>query len=186
MGLSTSGAANPQLACIANATGGLFVTASDTSALIRRLQFAQYVDRAGSTLSTTGLGGAQLGASYADVAAQNSDFPAWTSATSYNGTLPGIGNVLVEIIWQDCSYLFNQADQTLEAIIPNRDPTTVDGITIGNTASHVAAIYGDRPCADRLHAWPLGLLLQPAQRTGFACGTRYPALGASRGAGDRQ
>lgn len=142
VGLGTSTETNPQLSCIANAGGGLFVTASDTDALIRRLLAARDGLDARSSLSTTGLAGAQLGASHGEVVAAEPDFPAWSAATSYSTTLPGVDGVLVEIVWLDCSYVFEQESQTLVAIIPPGAPT-VDGITVGDTATSVQSIYGE-------------------------------------------
>lgn len=142
IGLSTAGIANPQLACIANEGRGLFVTAADVDDLIRRLQAALQGPDLRSSLSTTGLAGVQIGASHADVVIRNPSFPLWEAAAPFPTAVPGLSETLVEIIWQDCSYVFAQDSQTLLAIIPQA-ASTVDGIAIGDSATTVQAIYGE-------------------------------------------
>lgn len=148
VGLSTGGAANAQLACIANAGNGLFVTASDTSALIRRLQAAYDSANTKGSLSTMGFGVAQLGATYDELTALIPGFPAWYQFP-YTNPVPGTSGPLAAIVWQDCTYVFSMDDQTLLAIMPE-DALTVDGVAPGQSVSEVQQLYGEPKAVDQV------------------------------------
>lgn len=128
-----------QLACIANATGGLFVTADDTSELERRLGVVTAQPTNVTLLTPSGYGPAQLGATYDDLAGVLDGFPALDDGRQVAG-LWNLRN-LTRITY-DSAYYYFADDQRLVGIQPFR-PITVDGVTLDSTSADVKELYGE-------------------------------------------
>lgn len=128
VGFKTDGMASDQLRCIANATGGLFVEATNASQLGARLIATQNLGQAQTALTSTGIGDIQLGQSLADIRQAHNDFP------DANTT----GRVTA--VWRDCDYGFT--DGTLDSIAPHDGGHTIDGLTPGTDVSRAMELYG--------------------------------------------
>ncbi len=128
-----------QLACIANATGGLFVTADDTSELERRLGVVTSQPTDVTLLTPSGYGPAQLGATYDDLVGVLDGFP----ALDEGHRVAGLWNLrnLTRLTY-DSAYYYFADDQRLVGIQPFR-PITVDGVTLGSTSAKVKELYGE-------------------------------------------
>ena len=141
VGFRTDPAAREQLACIADATGGLFVSADDPGQLTRRLGTATSRAARGA-LTTTGVSGAEIGAAHRDLVAADPQFPALDGAERYSGAVPG--RDLVVIVYRDCDYIFD--GDTLVALQPKR-PVTVDRVQQGDPVTTAVSVYG-QPVSD--------------------------------------
>lgn len=119
-----------QLRCIAEATGGFYVTADNAAQLASRLKAARLADTAAATLSPSGYRNIALGATRAQIQQRHSSFP-------NDGTTAG-DTVVIE--WEDCTYTFTK--DVLTEIAP-RNPSTIDGLTTGSTVSDVTALLGE-------------------------------------------
>ncbi|GAA3710033.1 hypothetical protein GCM10022238_26240 [Gordonia hankookensis] len=122
IGLKTD---SEQLRCIANAGGGVFVTADNTEQLTARLSTVQSVDAAES-LSAEGLYGISLGESLGDIQKSHADFPS------------GGGAAVVE--WRECRWHFEGG--TLTQIEPINDTVTIDGVRRGTPMSRLVELFG--------------------------------------------
>ncbi|MCF8608309.1 VWA domain-containing protein [Gordonia sp. HY442] len=129
VGFRTDGAGEKDLSCIANATGGLFVTADDSAQLATRLGATQDLSTARNSLTSTGLNGAEIGQTADDIRATHGDLPAVNDS----------GEVVV--LWRDCDLTFS--DGVLTSIAPRNGARTVDGVTVGDPLSKAAGLYGD-------------------------------------------
>lgn len=128
VGFKVDGPAADQLSCIADVTGGLFVQADNANQLTARLLATQDVDQAHGSLSATGIHGINLGDKAAEIRAQHADFPE-------------VAHGALEVVaWRDCVFRF--IDGTLDAIDPGIHARTIDGITIGSSATDAIGLYG--------------------------------------------
>ncbi|MBN3457863.1 VWA domain-containing protein [Mycobacterium sp. DSM 3803] len=132
VGFKVDGPAAEQLRCIADSTGGIFVDAANADQLAARLRATQNIDQANISLSSTGIGGIDLGTSIADIRTKQPDFPDAT------------GTGTVTVIWRDCDFTFT--DGTLDAISPHNGGRTIDGVTAGDPVAKAQHLYG-RPLA---------------------------------------
>ena len=129
VGFRVDGPASDQLRCIARATGGVYVQADNAAQLAARLIATQNIDRANTSLSATGRGGIDLGATITDIRSVHSDFP----------DVSGSGTVVVT--WRDCDYTFTNG--TLTAIAPRDGGRTIDGVTTGSSIRDATDLYGN-------------------------------------------
>ncbi|UXA19081.1 VWA domain-containing protein [Mycobacterium sp. SMC-4] len=129
VGFKVDGAAAEQLRCIAELTGGIYVQAANADQLAARLMATQNIDQANTSLSSTGLGGIDLGTPITEIRDRYPDFP----AASNSGT--------TTVTWIDCDFTF--IDGTLNAIAPREGGRTIDGVTIGDSVTKATALYGD-------------------------------------------
>lgn len=129
--------ANEELSCIAQATGGLYLTADNTDQLVTRLLAAQNVAGNANTVTPTGFRGLELGQSIAEIQALHADFPGLGG-----GRADGAD---VVIVWMDCDWVF--ADKFLQEIRPHADAgqgfRTVDGLETGAPISKAVGLYGE-------------------------------------------
>ena len=127
-----------QLACIAEATGGIFVTADDTTQLQRRLAAITNEPSTTTFLTPTGYGVAQLGDSYEEIAGKLEGFP----SSDQGEPVGGVWNLrdLTRFSHNGVDYYFN-ADERLVAVQPGQ-PVTIDGIAVGSSAAQVVDVYG--------------------------------------------
>lgn len=128
VGFKTEGAASDQLGCIAAATGGLFVQATNASQLAARLLATQNLGAAQSSLSSDGVNGITLGSTLAEIRAGHPDFP--DAATSG----------AVAVVYHDCDFGF--LDGVLDWIEPHGGGRTIDGVTAGTPLSRATELYG--------------------------------------------
>lgn len=128
VGFKVDGPAADQLRCIAEATGGIFVQAANADQLAARLLATQNIDEANRSLSGTGRGGIDLGASIGDIRSQHPDFP----------EVADVGTVTVR--WVDCDYTFTNG--TLESIAPHDGGRTIDGVSVGDSITRAVEMYG--------------------------------------------
>ncbi|MGV0715518.1 VWA domain-containing protein [Mycolicibacterium sp. XJ662] len=128
IGFKVDGPAADQLRCIADATGGIYVQAANADQLAARLLATQNIDEANKSLSGTGRGGIDLGASIGDIRSQHPGFPEITDTEA------------VTINWIDCDYTFTNG--TLESIAPHNGGRTIDGISVGDDITKAIDIYG--------------------------------------------
>lgn len=147
VGFRTDSSASKQLACIATKGNGLFVTASNTTQLTKRLAATSDVATAKSKLTSTGIGSVQLGQSYSVIASGNAGFPQWAGGHPYSGAnltglsgASGASDSLKVIVWRDCSYVFD-AHRVLVAIEPN-GASTIDDIGPGSSPAQAQSVYG--------------------------------------------
>ncbi len=129
VGFKVDGAAADQLRCIAEAAGGLFVTAANANQLSARLLATQDLDQANQSLSAAGIAGITLGATVDDIRAIYTDFP----AVSTSGT--------VTVTWRDCDFVFT--DGNLDSIAPHGGGRTIDGLATGSPISKATDLYGE-------------------------------------------
>ena len=125
--------ATPELACIARATDGLFVTADNADQLASRLLAAREVDQNASALTPTGMGGIEIGAHFNDIRSADADFPEQSA-----GDAEGENTV---ITYGDCDYVFGPDGKVVE-IRPHAG-RTVDGLAVGDPLSRAVELYGD-------------------------------------------
>ncbi len=137
VGFRTDETARAQLACIANATDGVFLTADDPSQLARRLWFATAATPGTAALTGTGYGGVEIGRTHAEITADHPDFPGRNTARPYSA---GFGTDLVVIRWIDCDFIFDEAG-TLVAVLPD-DVITVDRVGRGAPIGLARSVYG--------------------------------------------
>lgn len=128
IGFRTDGDGDDELACIAAATDGLFVTADNADQLTTRLQATQDLGSARHALTASGRGGAQIGHSAARIRSAAPDLP----------PVPDSGTV--KVVWRDCDLTFT--DGVLVAIAPHDGGRTIDGIRPGSTVGDATALYG--------------------------------------------
>lgn len=128
VGFKTDGQASDQLACIASRTGGLFVQAANANQLAARLVATQNLDAANNSMTSTGMGGVELGAKIGDIRTAHPDFPNATTADR------------VTVVWRDCDYDFTNG--TLDAIRPHNGGRTIDGLSPGSPISIAIELYG--------------------------------------------
>lgn len=164
VGFRTDPTAREQLTCIASAGGGVFVTADDPGQLTRRLGMATDTRVAQAALTTTGVGGAEIGMSHADLVAVDPRFPALDTADRYSGSVPG--RDLVVIVYQDCDYIFENG--TLVALQPQRT-VTVDRVQVDDPVAAAIAVYG-QPLSDTQNSDGTHTVFFPADP---ATGTHY-------------
>lgn len=128
VGFKVDGPASDQLRCIAETTGGIFLQADNADQLAARLLATRNIDQANSSLSSTGIGGVELGTTIVDIRAKNPDYP--DAATT--GT--------VTVVWRNCDFTFTNG--TLTSIAPHDGGRTIDGITAGSPVSTATNLYG--------------------------------------------
>lgn len=133
LAISTVGfkTANDELACIAQATGGLYLTADNADQLVTRLVAARDVSGNASALTPTGFLGVELGQTHDAISAAHPDFPALT------------GGATVEVVWMDCTWVFQGG--VLTEIRPGASSgfRTVDGLAAGMPVSKAVGLYGE-------------------------------------------
>lgn len=128
VGFKVDGPAAGQLRCIADSTGGIFVDAANADQLAARLLATQNIDKANNSLSSTGIGGVDLGSSIDDIRSEHDDFPDATDTGS------------VTVIWRDCDFTFTNG--VLDAISPHNGGRTIDGVTAGDPVEKAKELYG--------------------------------------------
>lgn len=128
VGFKTDGQASDQLACIASRTGGVFVQAANANQLAARLMATQNINAANNSLTSTGMGGIELGTKIGDIRAAHPDFPDAAPADR------------VTVVWRDCDYDFTNG--TLDAIRPHNGGRTIDGLAPGSPISKATELYG--------------------------------------------
>lgn len=135
IGFRTTGTASADLQCIADSTGGLYVTAANSAQLRARL-LATQDSAAASTIIGDSLRGLRIGQQYDSIRKAHPDFPT-TGKKKGEQTL---------IVWQDCTWVFDSTGILIE-IRPGDDIRTVDGIGVGSTAAQAESFYGE-PLSD--------------------------------------
>ncbi len=154
VGMRLEGGASEQLACLAEAGDGLFVTADSTEQLKTRLQATRDVERAKESLTSNGVGSIHLAQSHEQIRERESEFPGWDQARAWGddegsgGVRPyqggqvqsqGTAQDLMVIVWRDCWYVFD-GQRRLVAVLARNG--TVDAVTSGDPASKAAGVYG--------------------------------------------
>lgn len=129
VGFRTGGAGDDDLACIAAATDGLFVTADSPEQLASRLRATRDLDTSRSQLTGIGIRGIRLGQDAGQIRVDYPDLPAVGSA----------GEAV--IVWRDCDLTFT--DGVLTAIRQHDGGRTIDGIGVGSTVGEATGIYGE-------------------------------------------
>ncbi|WP_143695103.1 VWA domain-containing protein [Williamsia sp. 1135] len=160
VGFKTQGQASADLKCIADATGGVFVTAANPAQLEARLLATQNSDASASALNGDTLQGITLGQTLADIRVQHNDFPA-------GGTRRGDQTI---IIWADCEWIFGP-DGSLQEINPGDTARTIDGLTLGDTVADAIDLYGE-PVTDTTDGSGRSLVFaaQPDSDIGYRIG----------------
>lgn len=169
IGFKTDGAASSDLRCIAEVTGGLFVTAANDAQLRARLLATQDTEQSRNTVNGAGLMGITLGESLVDIRERTDGFPAGGRRD---------GNTTI-IVWANCEWVFGP-DGTLAEIRPRRGVRTIDGLDIGSTVAEMVALYGE-PLEDNMSAGgPRTLLFapDPATTTGYRVEADGPGVDA--------
>ncbi|OJZ64271.1 hypothetical protein BRW64_19010 [Mycolicibacterium diernhoferi] len=128
VGFRVDGTAADQLACIADASDGISVQASNARQLVTRLLATQDIDRAGKSLSASGIFDIDLGGSLDDIRAKHRGFP----------DVSPEGRVVVE--WLNCDFGFQ--DGILGSIRPHTGSRTIDGLGIGYPKVAADDFYG--------------------------------------------
>ncbi|GAA1481503.1 hypothetical protein GCM10009624_19430 [Gordonia sinesedis] len=131
LGFKTDETASADLRCIADATGGVFVTAANDAQLRARLLATQDTEASHNALNGAAYQGNTLGESLVEIRKRNPDFPA-------GGRRSG-DQTIVE--WRDCEWVFGP-DGTLVEIRPRQGARTVDGLGIGSTVRDFIRLYG--------------------------------------------
>jgi Ca-activated chloride channel family protein len=129
VGFKTDGPASEQLACIAKATGGLFVGADNADQLAARLIAVQNINQAKKSLTGDGIDDIKLGQSLDNIRKAHPDFP--------DGSRTG----KVVVVYVDCDFGF--VDGILDSITPHDGGRTIDGVTVGTDMARVTDLYGD-------------------------------------------
>lgn len=129
VGFKTDGPASEQLACVAGATGGVFVNAANADQLASRLVALQDVDEAKKSLTSAGIDGIALGLSLDEIRAARPDFP--------DGDRAG----RTVIVYVDCDFGF--VDGVLDSIAPHNGGRTIDGVESGTDLQRATELYGD-------------------------------------------
>lgn len=130
--------ANDELACIAQATGGLYLTADNTEQLVSRLAAARDVSGNASALTPTGFQGIELGQGIDAIAAAHAGFPPLAGGRA--------DGPRVIVVWEDCEWVFEGG--VLTEIRPQAAGTagglrTVDGLAAGAPISKAVGLYGE-------------------------------------------
>lgn len=146
VGFRTDGQASDQLSCIADTTGGLFVTADDADQLTRRLAATTDLGSAATALTTVGRSGIRIGDFHDAIVTQNPGFPALSSGERRDMD----GQQRVVVVWRDCDWAFTPGGE-LVAIAPHGDSATIDGITTGQSVRDATAVLGD-PTSDAVES----------------------------------
>ncbi|MGW6035955.1 vWA domain-containing protein [Gordonia terrae] len=158
IGFKTEGAASLDLQCIADVTGGLFVTAANDAQLRARLLAAQDTEGSRNTLNGPGLLGITLGDPLTEIRERRDDFPAGGRR---------VGDTTI-IVWKDCEWVFG-SDGRLAEIRPGQGFRTIDGLNVGSTVAEMVALYGE-PLEDSTSAGRARMLLfapDPTTTTGY-------------------
>lgn len=134
VGFKVDGPAADQLRCIADVTGGVFVQAANTAQLAARLLATQDIDQANGSMSSTGIGGINLGAKISDIRTKHKDFPDAAATGS------------VTVTWRDCDFGF--VDGALDSIRPHDGGRTIDGLRAGGPIDKAGQLYG-KPVATK-------------------------------------
>ncbi|MBS9535895.1 VWA domain-containing protein [Mycobacterium sp. M1] len=155
VGFKTDGTAGDQLRCIAEVTGGLFVTAQNAGQLSARLLATRDLDQAQNSLSANGIGDLTLGTDLPAIRSAHPDFPD-ASAT---------GSVVV--VYRDCDFGF--VDGTLDSIAPHDGGRTIDGVAPGTPLSRAVELYGDavKTESDGHGGYQLTFAADPATGSGY-------------------
>lgn len=135
MTVSTVGfkTATGDLACVAEAAGGLFVTADDTKQLVARITAARSGAELRNDLSTTGMAGVQIGTPHQQIMNSHTGFPILAGARTE-------GDLLV-VTWRDCDWAFT-AEGKLYEIRPHGEARAVEGLAPGQPLSRAEDLYG--------------------------------------------
>lgn len=137
VGFRADGLAADQLSCIANATGGIFVTAENAAQLGARLSAAADLPSARKALTATGRGGVEIGEYYDEISARTPDFPPFAGGAKR--TVDGADRIVIR--WLDCDWIFTPAGE-LVAIDPGPGAQTIDGVRAGMTISEATTRLG--------------------------------------------
>lgn len=116
-------ASSAQLACIARAGKGVYVTADNADQLNRRLEAVRDPGKAAIQLSPQGASGIAPGRPLKEIRALHPDFPA----------VQPVPGQIVEVVWRDCRWGFDD-QQILQAITVD-GALTIDGIRVGDPAA---------------------------------------------------
>lgn len=128
VGFKVSGTARDQLDCIAKATGGTSVTASNAVALAARLKVAADPAASRGKLTADGYAGMKIGMTTDQARALD---PSVTAAST--------GRVVV--VWKDCDVTFQ--DGVLVSIAPHTPVPTAEGLAVGDDVADAVQLYGD-------------------------------------------
>ncbi|CAM3821141.1 VWA domain-containing protein [Smaragdicoccus niigatensis] len=126
IGFRTGQTANRALICIAEATGGIQITADNAKQLAARLLATRDSTKAQASLTSTGLADIHLGMTLAEIQAKHSDF---------------VGTANSVVIWRDCEFTFD--GDTLVSIAPRNGGRTIDGIHVGSLVREAVDLYGE-------------------------------------------
>lgn len=137
VGFRADGLAADQLSCIANATGGIFVTADNAPQLSARLSAAADLTTAREALTATGRDGVEIGEYHDEIAARTMDFPAFSAGE--RSTVDGQDRIV--IVWRNCDWIFTSAGELVE-IAPGESARTIDGIARGTKVSAATELLG--------------------------------------------
>lgn len=170
VGFKTEGQASADLKCIADATGGVFVTAANPAQLEARLLATQDTGATEGALNGATLHGITLGQTLADIRKNHNDFPA-------GGNRRGDQTI---IVWADCEWIFGP-DGSLQEVNPGGAARTIDGLTLGDSVADAIELYGvpvsDTP--DGAGARSLIFPIQPGSAIGYRIGARGDGDSAS-------
>jgi hypothetical protein len=122
-------ASSPQLACIARAGKGVYVTADSADQLTRRLEAVRDPSKAAVQLSPQGASGIAPGKKLSEIRERYPDFP----------EVRAVAGQTVEVVWRECRREFD--DQLVLRAIVADGASTIDGIRVGDPIS-VAAVLG--------------------------------------------
>jgi Ca-activated chloride channel homolog len=128
VGFKVGSADGRVLRCIADAAGGVAVTAANAAQLVARMRVMSDPSTADRTLTSTGYRGLEIGTRADDLRTVHPDLPAVASA----------GRVV--IVYVDCDLTFQ--DGKLISIAPHTGVATLDGLAPGDDVSRAVTLYG--------------------------------------------
>ncbi|WP_344325903.1 vWA domain-containing protein [Aeromicrobium halocynthiae] len=146
--------AREQLDCIAAATGGLSLDASNARLLRTRLLAAFDPGRAGNSLQPGEYRGVEPGMTVAEVRSVVEDLPDVATAGE------------VEVRYVDCTLIFR--DGVVQRIVPTTDDVrTVDGVGVGDDVAEALDLYADGGSTPQVEGDTVALPADGAAGTGF-------------------
>ena len=140
VGFKVTGKARDQLACLAEAGGGDYVTAAGAEALAARLRVAADPSASLGKLTAAGYAGLRIGMTVAQ-------------ARSVDPSIQAADSGRVVVVWKDCDLTF--ADGKLIRIAPRTPVATAEGLAVGDDVTKAEQLYGPATAATedgRTHA----------------------------------
>ncbi len=125
-----------QLKCVADAAGGVYVTADNAAQLATRLSASVDADTARTRLAPQGALGISVGDTHGKITEKYPDFPAISRGT----TREFDGKTLVFIVWRNCEWGFDGSSLVVINPLTGR---TIDDLGVGSARSEVEAVLGE-------------------------------------------